>query len=414
MKPSILKLEKRNEHRVNLYRGELAPIVLSWADTTLIVQGYDLATNGIGVIIPNLGGSLPPLFSQVSLLLPQSESKIEGVITHSSQVKFDGKICQKLGIQFAELARLAVLRDKQRYNLISTKLQAIHLHFEHPSFSGCFVGARIIDLSYDGVSFAVDLQVEAILTRSMVVLGKVVLPSGGEFEARFEVRHSRVDADFRIYGCRLLEVSSRFSQEMAEYLLSNMQGPSIRQLLTEGFEVITTAKALRFGYANKKEYQEILRLRRDLAHFEDRLLEVEDEERFTVEFDEYCRHLYCKISGRIVGAGRILFNSDSAERSDICSRGISISKSFWQHGFVEVSHLFIDPEFQGADIFLNILRQMIRIAAQNEKRYLLISCSDEHLETLLNFGAFSLDVRYYRENWEAAASNLMVLDATKF
>ncbi|MFW7379629.1 MAG: hypothetical protein ACOH5I_12520 [Oligoflexus sp.] len=413
MKASILQLEKRYEHRVHLYRGELAPITIIWGSKRLQVQGCDLSTQGVGLIVANPMETLPTLATAVSLQLPKAESTIPGVVTHISTTQFDGESCFKVGVRFTEVPRKAVLREKNRFNLQSSHGPIIQLSFSHPSFFGRFIFARLINLSRDGLAFAIDLSEEDWITPTMIIDGTVALPSGESFQIRFEVKHSRMDHSARIFGCRLLGVSSRFSQEMAVYLLRHEQGPSVSQLVAEGFHIGSIGKALRFSYADVKEYQDVLRLRCLAAHSEGRLLDYQELILFADDQDQFARHLICRIGGKIVATARIMFPQGVQSRSTALRYGMKLPSFFWDEGFVELSHIAIDPDFQTTDICINILRHAARIALQNDDRYIFVSCQDEQTAVLRELGAYPIGLRYYQTSWEGTALNLMVIDAER-
>lgn len=413
MKQPVIQLEKCQEARTSLYRGEFAPVILKFNQHELVVHAYDLSADGIGLIVPHHAALLPAASTQVIIVLPQAVNEIAGMVSHISETSIHGSPCYLLGISFLENKRLSVLREAKRYRLSRDKGPYMQINFEHPSFFSRHMCGQVLDISRDGLSFIVEPDVDLILMRTMIVTGTIMIPTGGELKLRFEVMHSRLEGNSRIYGCRILKYSSRYLQEVAEFLLANSQNASLSQLIAEGFQPLNTSRALRFGYAMHKEFSIILNLRREVAHYEGRMLHHQDEEAFSDEFDQHARHLYCEINGRIIGAVRILINNSRMERASDSQNKVRIPKYIWKYGFIEVSHLNVDPNFQHADIYLNILRQLIRIAVQDQQRYILLSCPEEQCEVLAQLGAYPLDLRYYDNEWGSVALNVMVLDASK-
>jgi hypothetical protein len=245
----------------------------------------------------------------------------------------------------------------------------------------------------------------------MVIEGKIILPIGGELKVKCEVRHYYLTSEYHVFGCVIIEASSSFGQKLAELLLSNTQRPTISELLIEGFEVRNTEKALKFRYAEQRNFYEILQLRRDVAHFQGRFLDVHDSLAFSDDLDLKSRHLLCEIGGRVIGAVRIIFNDGKPEFTEMNRYHISIPEFIWKKGFIEASFLNVDPMFQITDIYLNLLRQVARISIQNEEELILLSCCDDEMEYLKPIGCEELGIQYYIDLMEGRPLNLMYIDA---
>lgn len=407
MRQAILNLEKRSENRRPLYRGELADITLRLNETDYSVHAYDLSPDGMGVIVEGeFDGEA--LNCSVHLRLPGAKTKLSGIITHKSYVKFGGKKRCKLGIRFNDPRREAVLRDKRRFSLLHDCQPAVQLYFERPGGFGQMQHAQVVDLSRDGFAFTMDRRNSVVLIRSMLLAGKIVLPTGIPIQVHFEVRYSRLQDGKRIYGCRLLETSSEFSGQMAEFLLHHADQPSLRQLEAEGFQPNSIASSLRFAYAGPREYSEILGLRRSHAHAGGLMLDCEELLDFSDERDAKSRQLYCELAGRIVGAASLSFPDQLQSKEKGSNHPIP---SFIRAGgFLELSQFCFHHDFMSEDIFLGILQHATRVAVENKLAYVLIHSHDEYPELLTALGAAPLDVRDLDGGTEAHPLKFYVLE----
>jgi hypothetical protein len=412
MRQNRLNLEKRSEIRRTLELGELGPVCISQGNRQVVGHAFDLSANGVGVVLPAplpFDGSQP-----LNIKLTAGCAPIVGVLSYQSQITGDHEKRVKVGISFCQQARVAVLREGRRYALDDPEDPVVQLFFQHPRFYDQHICARLIDISRQGLAFTIPAQNMAVLTPSMTISGHIILPTGGDLEIRFEVRHVRYDSSLQIFGCQILEASSAFAREMAEYLLAYSQQPTISQLEAEGFEVVNTSRALRFDYAKPHDYQEILRLRQAIAYFNGLApyeMELAD---FSSPFDQQSRHVCAFAGSRVIAAASLCGLAGFTDScSELQAQKIPLPGFLQKSSILEVSEIDIDPDYFIPDVFFNLLRQIILLSIQKNISHIILSANDDQSRMLMDVGGIPLGIRYYPRERHGEALNVIVLAAQR-
>ncbi len=131
----------------------------------------------------------------------------------------------------------------------------------------------------------------------------------------------------------------------------------------------------------------------------------------TDEWDRHARHLICELNGKIIAAGRIVYNNGIRTRSEHVSYKVDVPEWLWKQGFVESSRVCTDPEYRGSELFVLMLQQIGRVIAQSGFRYLLMNCADSLVPIYKKtVGVRSLGHRFYTPFMKDKALNLLYLD----
>ena len=393
MPSKVLRIEKRTQGRLQMYQGELPEIILTVGGQQLYADACDLSVEGMGLVIRNEADWNPAWQAgqRLHLLFRHSQEQVEALISRISRARFDGADCLRIGCIFQQRPRTRFLREQRRFNLKDQN--RIAMVCPHPQLYGRYIHGEVFDVSRSGLSFLTRADENSILPPYAELEARLLLATAAELSIRLLVRHIQIQGEWRLYGCEIQASSPKFSAHLAEQLLLSERSPTIRQLEDEGFEIVNTAKALQFYYAQAIDFIDILPIRQ-LCYKSDPEGALGELDAFRETFDANARQLCCRIGGQVVGAVRLLFPDETLSQSELLQHGVDIPSYFRKQGLIEASMLVIHPDFDVADLLMNILKKVCVIGAQKGQRYVTISCLEDHATFLETLGAMPVATYY--------------------
>ncbi|HXH31460.1 MAG TPA: hypothetical protein VNJ01_11650 [Bacteriovoracaceae bacterium] len=182
---------------------------------------------------------------------------------------------------------------------------------------------------------------------------------------------------FTVLGSKLSLVAGDADQKIfqalwAEFLVSLFEGPTVKDLIKEGFNVRGIKHAISISHVKTDaEYQEILKLRYYVNKVVENLpLPAESPEQFADNFDTHSTIIMAKIGGRLVGTNRITFIKGDLSKSEYAPLGM-VSEAHQKKGFVESTKMVTLPEYRGSDVFIRLLNESGRVVLESGEKYVL-------------------------------------------
>lgn len=117
-----------------------------------------------------------------------------------------------------------------------------------------------------------------------------------------------------------------------------------------------------------------------------RLAGVRDPWDLLDDLDGHAVNVLCRLGRKPVGAGRVVVVGGDRSRSE-CERSVALPDWLWRAGFVEVSRFAVHPGYRGANVIVELFREVARIALRLRARYLVLDCIDKLVPIYERIGA---------------------------
>lgn len=105
--------------------------------------------------------------------------------------------------------------------------------------------------------------------------------------------------------------------------------------------------------------------------------------------DPFSVNVVCRLGDKAIGTGRLVLNDGERSRSEIEAE-VGLPEWLWQEKFAEVSRFAVHPDYRGAGVMIQLLREVARIALSLGCRYLVLDCIDKLVPIYRRVGAKSL------------------------
>jgi hypothetical protein len=167
-------------------------------------------------------------------------------------------------------------------------------------------------------------------------------------------------------------VSKVFQALWSEFLVSQLNGPSVRELIKAGFNVRGIKHAIHISHVKTEaEYKEVLELRYYVNKVIEKLpLPAESPEEFADSSDTHSTIILARIGGRLVGTNRITFIRGDLSKSEYASLKM-VSQEHIERGFVESTKMVTLPDYRGSDVFVRLLNESGRVVLESGEKYVL-------------------------------------------
>lgn len=194
--------------------------------------------------------------------------------------------------------------------------------------------------------------------------------------------------------------SSKFLQVMVEYILFCGVEVTPLELRQDNLPVNIIENSLTYYYAIEAyDMEKVIQLRKNsLIEFssKDRKdnTEVNLSEKYTDKFDSYSRQVLCKVGKRAVACIRLIFNNKDKNKSEIYSYVEKIPDWLWSIRFVEISKFSWDRDYRESDIFINMIRHIVRIVIESGNTHLLTTSPEALVPLYLKVGFQPLEMNW--------------------
>lgn len=374
--------QERQFRRRKVYRGEIHPLRLTFKSLEEQVEIENISVKGLCVLVPkNTKRPLDfPLNETVHIkacLTPDARSPLVTYrIVYHHDFERQDRPYHRLGLErLGEIPTTQERRSQARYpspNYIKT--MAI---FEHPFFPMRQVYGDICTFSSKGLCLKTSLRNGDLLSGQKVRL-RLIFPLLGTVSCYASLRGVNLQPSHnRIYlNMEILSNLTAYQEKAGETLLMSPQAPSLRQLRADGFRMTSASTAISYEYrVDQFDMREIALLRMRSLHFQKELLELHSPEAFIDSYDQYSRHILARLNHKIIASTRLIFNNGDPEKVEHLKYGVKIPKWLWEEGFVECGRLVTDPDYRGADLFLNMTRFIGKTVLESGYRYMISSCT---------------------------------------
>jgi hypothetical protein len=404
------RAERRDSKRIQFYRGEFPAAKIVVNGRTFDAEVFDISTQGIALIPSKEIPGLDTETSSVSIQLHNSSPR-RGRLRSVTHTKFAGSFRLRLGLEL-EPDTLEQIDPAQRVTLSAIMPMA---YSEDPI---AFKQTMMFNVAYfapNGLGLICKSEHSTIFPGLVLELS-LMLPARGEYHAVIEVLSVQQHGDEYLLNGKWLNLSDELNNRVSEFILMSEKNFSILKLRDLGFSVRSLERAFVFGYAQTDEQmRRVLELRLRAAQADGRWLGETDCEKMRDPWDKFARQVYCEVDGRVVGAGRVVFNNGDHSRSEHEGNyKIEIPKWLWDEGFVEGSRLCTDPEFRGADVFTLMIQHISRIVLSSGHKFFVLNCVDNLVPVYRKTaGIKSLNKRFHTEYMQDRALNLLYADIRK-
>lgn len=411
----------RWNQRNQFYAGDMPHVHVHFINqgTTVSAQVIDLSSSGIGLCHQSFdkthtGQEVEIRYTKTSRPLAK------GVVRSFNSAHFSGQQQNRIGVEF--IIQTGSPHYKRPVRFPTNPLFRPVAHGQHPFRFQHRLFFTAMDFSAAGVSLLGN-DTNNLLIPGIRISLTFLIPTQKEFEQEVEIVNLRPHNKYElkesnnhfILGCQFVNPSKDFLSAISSYLLLDHNvRPSIKDLLANGFIVDEIKPAITISYASDKtDWDELLSLRLRSAQHAGRWLGETNPQKMCDNYDQYARHVLCRIHGNLVGASRIVFNNGEAERTE--HNGVAeIPEKLWKSGFVECSRACTDPRYRGASVFfVYMVQQTGVITAQTGYHYSLLNCEDSLVPVYKRCGGKPLGQRFYTPYMQETALNLILFDTEK-
>jgi hypothetical protein len=259
---------------------------------------------------------------------------------------------------------------------------------------------------------------------------KIYLPTHNEFELVVKVLNTDTPTDSQlknryVINVEFIEPTPQFLQAMVEYILLCGVDVSPQELRREKLPMAAIEKSLSFFYATMQQDLDVISRLRQTCLFDelgvinsegysiqDEIL-VEEEENVGFDvYDDNSRQIICKMGRKPIACVRVIFNNKNRTKCEMVSAVEVIPETLWSKRFVEISRLAWEKEYRESDVFVNLVRHIIRIAVESGHTHILTSSPPALKQLYLKVGFQPLELEWKPEVAENKRKETpMLLDA---
>lgn len=380
----------RKHRRKIVYSGELHPITLFINEQTTAAEVADISVNGLSVLLPKETYEKFDLHSEPSILITAYNQidtlppQIPYKIVHACSLHRNQREFVKLGLEKVH----TFMESNNHVSYPAPSAIKTIVTFEHPYFPLRIVYGEVQSLSPTAIRISTSLRNGDLipsqnvrLTLNFPLLGNVHCYAYIK-RVNLNKRQDAIDLDFE-----LKSNLEDYQEKAVETLLMSPSTPSLKLLREQGFRVVQGSTAINFEYrSDNQDLKEIAALRMKALHYQGEMKSIQDPIELLDEYDKHSRHIIARLNHQIVAATRLIFNNGDPARVEHIKYGAKIPDWLWEAGFIEGGRLVTDPEYRGADIFLNITRFIGKTIITSGYKYMLSSCSKSLEKVYIRMG----------------------------
>jgi len=393
-------MQKRFSKRKKFYLSDNFKVRISSLKKEQEINGnlLDINTEGISLAIDtneklNTGEEVILSFSHSHETFSNN-----AIILHQKITKISGKNKIRLGFKFISKTDTSQNRSKRQYNRYTcNEFFTISAWCHHPFLFQERIFFKIIELSPDGMTLHCSAR-NNFLIKNMPIQLNISIPGSVLYLVESKITNIRKvkNQDLLRLGVSYTSCPRDFKCSIGEYLLFTKQNLDSLSLAKQGYRTLKISGKLSFDYvSDKNEMINVLKLRlkayrKDYESFES--LSYMD---LTDQFDNLSRHFFYRINNIYVAAGRITFLEGNFERSQLYSQyKMKLPQWVLKSNVVEITKLCVDPDYRNTDIFLNLLKTCLLIAAQTGHDYIL-GVADDMMSSYKRIGFEPLEAKTY-------------------
>jgi predicted GNAT family N-acyltransferase len=389
--------QRRKHRRKVVYRGDLCPIQINHSGHSISAQIADISIHGLGLIIEKSSlanttlsaGAIIEVLPELDPIqkAPTSTSPLHYQIVYLQELQSGDLDCVKVGLmQIEDKTKTRENRRHARHRAPPTVKTFVT--FEHPLFPLRQVYGELTTISPFGISITSSLRNGDLLPNQSVRL-TMNFPLSGILRCYARINGVSIskDGDFAILNFVISSNLREFQEKAVESILMSPNAPTIRELRAQGFAIHQGSAAISFEYkSDQQDLHDIASLRMRAMHHQGELLNVQDPLKLIDSYDQFSRHIIARVNGRLIASTRLIYNNGHSTRVEHSIYGVKLPDWLWEAGFVECGRLVTDPDYRGADLFLNMMRFIGKTILTSGYRYMISSCTTKLERVYLRSG----------------------------
>jgi len=247
---------------------------------------------------------------------------------------------------------------------------------------------------------------------------KVSIPAGDEFFVNVKIEQTinsnkPSEKDKYYVHVKFENTNSKFLQVMVEYILFCGVEVTPKELRENNLPVDIIENSLSYYYAlDKFDMEKVIQLRK-IGLFETIKTDTENnDESYKDIYDNYSRQVLCKVGKKPVACIRIIYNLRDKNKTEMNQFVNEVPEWLWSKKFVEISKFAWDKEYRESDVFINMIRQIVRIVIESGHTHIIANAPEPLKPLYTKVGFIALNYQWKDEFEESKAKeSLLILDA---
>ncbi|KAB8039618.1 hypothetical protein GCL60_04995 [Silvanigrella paludirubra] len=247
---------------------------------------------------------------------------------------------------------------------------------------------------------------------------KVSIPAGDEFFVNVKIEQTinsnkPSEKDKYYVHVKFENTNSKFLQVMVEYILFCGVEVTPKELRENNLPVDIIENSLSYYYAlDKFDMEKVIQLRK-IGLFETIKTDTENnDESYKDIYDNYSRQVLCKVGKKPVACIRIIYNLRDKNKTEMNQFVNEVPEWLWSKKFVEISKFAWDKEYRESDVFINMIRQIVRIVIESGHTHIIANAPEPLKPLYTKVGFIALNYQWKEEFEESKAKeSLLILDA---
>jgi predicted GNAT family N-acyltransferase len=213
----------------------------------------------------------------------------------------------------------------------------------------------------------------------LIVFGAKVYRLSVQLSSASTEADGRLSISFNVNKCS--------ENELLRILQTESQLFSYSQLKYIGVSPYKFKDLVKIKYVESyRNFETILNLRRIANQFYGRQLNLNKAEMWSDYLDESAIHISVKLGHKIVGAVRLLINSDTIKNTEI-GNVVELPSWLLNKKFVEVSRLVVHPDYRSSYISIILIKEISKIALDEKCDYILLDSIEKLRKSYERLGA---------------------------
>jgi PilZ domain len=426
--------ENRRDSRRSVYLGEGIKVYLKDDEEIRSIHGEitDLSPWGANVFIINQKLSTYPKKGDTVRIHYTTKDKkncySKGRVVYIIEKTVDDIKYLRYGIEFINEYNID---NKSKENKKFYEIPDIfgpHCWCEDPFFFQEKLIFKIKNIHSQGMTLITSARNKTLIPNLEIQL-KVSIPTCDEFLVNVKVVQAQYpnksgEKDRYLVDVEFENQNSKFLQVMVEYILFCGVEVTPKELRKDNLPVDIIENSLTYYYAKEAhDMEKVIQLRKsslfedipkDASAFTqvgDTLVESPDGN-FKDIYDSYSRQILCKVGKRHVACIRIIFNNKDKNKSEIISYIDSMPEWLWSKKYVEISRFAWDKDYRESDVFINMIRHVVRIVIESGNTHILTSSPEALKQLYLKVGFQPINITWKSDVSESKSEESpLLLDA---
>ncbi len=425
------EIENRRDTRRCVYLGEGIKVYIKDMDEVRSIHGEitDISPWGCNIYIADQKlASYPKKSDTIKVYYNTKDKKTftcKGRVVYVVSKVIDDIKYLRYGIEFInEYALKPEVANIKYYDI--PDIFSPHCWCEDPFFFQEKLIFKIKSLHSNGMVLMTSARNKTLLPNLELQL-KVSIPALDEFIVNTKIAqvlnsNKQNEKDKYYVHVNFETKNSKFLQVFVEYILFCGVEVTPKELRDNNLPVDIIENSLSHYYAmDKFDMEKVYQLRK-IGLFEEipkiisnEIAENEKNENnnpYKDKFDDFSRQIICKVGKKPIACLRIIFNNHDKEKSELNEFAEAIPDWLWTKKYVEVSRFAWDKDYRESDVFINLIRQVVKIVIESGHTHVVTSAPEPLKPLFIKVGFQLLNVPWKKQYSEIKGKEtLLFLDA---